>query len=150
MQAMAPGRSAPCCSAPRCADLHHSGDSWAYVPGRFCSPLPTHLLHCSVRRPVRRAALPLTILVIHFLASSMSSYCQGKRLLFWPDQTIPLTAHMRWTDLPATVTNNSFVLLESPSFHRLVALCMPFKVLCLSLYPGTCPVLHFPPQFIQF
>lgn len=44
------------------------GESWAYVPGHFCSPLPTHLLHFSVRCPVRRAALSLTILLIHFLA----------------------------------------------------------------------------------
>lgn len=60
MQATAPGHA-----TPRCADLHRSGESWAYLSGSFCSP--TRLLHCGVRRPVRTAAFSVTVLVIHFL-----------------------------------------------------------------------------------
>lgn len=118
----------------------------------------THWLHFNVRRPLRRVAFSLAILVFHFLTlhgqscvmTLLQLMVKGNFLLFRSGGMFLLTARRRWTDLPATATYNSSLLHEIPSFHWLVAIRLLFGVSCLLIYPVTFTHLTFPPTIHTF
>lgn len=145
-----PFQAMPCCCELACTAQGKRGLKCWEVSVHLCP----HTLVAFQCESVRRVVFSLAIPVFYFLTlhgqscvmSLLQLMVKGNWLQFCSGGTFILTAHRRWTDLPATATYNSSLLHEIPSCHWLVALCLLFRVSCLLIYPLTFTRLTFPPH----
>lgn len=149
-----PFQAVPCCSVLICTTQGKSELKGQLVSVPLCS-------HTSVafqcETPCQESsfltshpAFPFSNLAWPVLCHVSAPANGQEELLFRSGGAFLLTAHRRWTDLPATATYNSSLLHEIPSFHWLAALRLLFRVSCRLIYPVTFTRLTFPPTIHTF